>query len=220
MPSFPIFVDLKEKKCLVFGGGKTAQRKVESLLPFGPEIWVISPVVTTALEKLALNRQIKVLPVCYNPTYLKGSYLVIAATDQSAVNRLIYEQAVAENILVNVVDCPAECTFFFPAIVKRNDLVLGISTSGAFPLLAKELKKRLEDYLPEYYSELVLLLKVVRKKVRVKIADPGRRKLLLQKVFPYLLNEVAQGKLDCRRESAEVLGEQIINKYLKRGGCF
>lgn len=212
MPVFPLFVDIKGKKCVVAGGGKTAFRKIEKLLLFEPEIWVVSPSISNEIYDLCTGKQIKIFKECYDIKYMENAFMAIAATNDRKVNELIYNDAVRKNIFVNVVDCPEMCTFIFPAVIKRDQLVLGISTSGAYPALAREIRKRMEKLVPEYYADLVVLLKEARKRAIVEIRDQAQRKRVLDKILEVFLMKAEKEDMLFLKKNFNSIIDNIINE--------
>ena len=208
---FPLFVDLQGKKCLVVGGGNVAVRKIETLLSFGAEIFVVSPEVTEGIEELARCRKLSVAQRSYCPSDLEGVSLAIAATNVNQVNRQVYMEAKERNIPVNVVDKPEMCTFVFPSIVKRQELVIGISTSGGFPALSKRIRQMLEKVIPENLGELLGFLKGIRNRLKDEVESPAERKLLLER----LLDEVFTCKGIKEKEPLQQRIDQAIRKYKK-----
>jgi precorrin-2 dehydrogenase/sirohydrochlorin ferrochelatase len=158
---YPIFLNLKGKKCVVAGGGKVAERKALSLLKSGAKVTVISPECTERLKKENLKGRIKYISRRYKKGDLKNAFLVIAATDSGETNRKISEDA---PYLVNVVDMPLLCNFIAPSVIRRGPLTIAVSTSGISPSLARTIRKELEGL---YGREFVKHLNYI-KKMRVK----------------------------------------------------
>ena len=144
MGYFPFFVDLTGKEGLIVGGGTVALRKVEKLLPYGPHLPVAAPEVLPELDSCP---ELTLLRRPFAPELLENKAFVIAATDDAAVNREISALCQERGIPVNVVDDPDQCTFLFPALVKRGDLSVGISTTGASPTAAVWLKQQVEGLI-------------------------------------------------------------------------
>lgn len=158
---YPVFLNLKGKKCVVVGGGKVAERKALSLLRSGAEVIVISPECTGRLKKENLKGRIKYISRVYKKGDLKNAFLVIAATDSGETNKRISEDA---PYLVNVVDMPLLCNFIVPSVVRRGPLTIAVSTSGISPSLARTIRKELEGlYGREFEKHLNYI-----KKMRVK----------------------------------------------------
>ncbi|HEX3045045.1 MAG TPA: bifunctional precorrin-2 dehydrogenase/sirohydrochlorin ferrochelatase, partial [Bacillota bacterium] len=113
---------------------------------------------------------------------LDGAFIAIAATSERKVNESIHAYAVKNGIWVNVVDCPEQCTFIFPAIVKRGGLVVGISTSGAYPALSKTVRQKIENLLPDSYGETLQILKDIHKKAEREIPETDKRSEILTQI--------------------------------------
>ncbi len=185
MRYFPVFLDLKEKPCIVVGGGAVAERKVKNLLRAGARVKVISPELTLPLSRLREEKKIFHLARRYRKKDLKGAILAIAATDDRAVNEGVFREATADRIPVNVVDDPAHSSFIVPSIVRKRDLLVAISTSGRSPALARLLRRKLEREIGLEYPRLLKLLGKVRKKV----LSLGFAQKQNQKIFRRLLKE-------------------------------
>ena len=163
---YPIFLNLEGKKCVVVGGGEVALRKVRALLDSGARVVVVSPTLNSGLAQLARVETISLISREYEPKDLKDAVIVVAATDIAEVNQNIAKKARKHGILVNVVDRPEESDFIMPSLVRRGDLILAVSTSGASPALAKKIRMRLEQTFGEEYSPLLSLIKEVRQELK------------------------------------------------------
>lgn len=153
---------MDQKQAVVIGGGKVAQRKVEELLQADASIKVISPNICPPLAKLIQENNIQTVCRSYQPGDLEGASLVIAATNDTSINRAIYEEARSRNLLVNVVDDPAHSNFILPAIFHRGQIGVAISTGGASPALARRLREKLEKVIGPEYADLAELLSEMR----------------------------------------------------------
>lgn len=165
MRYYPVFLDIKNRPCLVVGGGPVAERKVLGLLSAGALVTVVSPRLTKNLDGLAKKGRIEHQKGRFTPTVLKGFFLVIAATDSKSVNAAVWTEAENLGIPVNVVDDPAHCSFIMPSVVDRGALTIAISTSGKSPFLARRLREELEKIIGTEYETLVEILGAVRKKL-------------------------------------------------------
>ncbi|MSQ10592.1 MAG: bifunctional precorrin-2 dehydrogenase/sirohydrochlorin ferrochelatase [Dehalococcoidia bacterium] len=163
---YPVFLDLRGKAVLIVGGGVVAERKVEQLLPAGPAITVISPVVTTQMARWAADRAIAHLPRPYEAGDTTGASLVIAATDDVAVNRTVADAARAERIWVNAVDDVAYCDFIAPAVVEQGDITVAVSTGGKSPATARFLRRQLEAFLSADFAVLLGVAEEARLRLR------------------------------------------------------
>ncbi|MBF0117306.1 MAG: bifunctional precorrin-2 dehydrogenase/sirohydrochlorin ferrochelatase [Desulfobacterales bacterium] len=165
MKYYPINLDIKNKKCLVVGGGKIGTRKVLSLLESGGQVTVVSPEITDELKQLYIENKIEWLKRCYLSSDLDGIFLVIGASNHENLNKEISFAAKSKNILCNIVDKPDECNFILPAIVKRGDLVIAVSTSGKSPAFAKYLRRELEKQFDDSYNVFLNLMGEIRSKI-------------------------------------------------------
>ena len=171
MGYFPFFVDLEGREGLVVGGGAVALRKLQKLLPYGPRLTVAAPELLAEIEALpGLTR----LRQTFEPAMLEGKGFVIAATDDREVNRGIAALCRERGIPVNAVDDKEQCTFLFPALVKRGDLTVGVSTAGASPSAAAWVGRRVSERLPEDFGELLDYLASLRPMVRKRVAEENR----------------------------------------------
>ena len=163
---YPMYVDLKDKPVLVIGGGKIACRKVDSLLEAGAAIDVVTLEAEEHLCQLAEKGIISIINGSFEEKYLDDVWLVIAATDDSTVNRNVFDACEQKRIFCNVVDVPEYCRFHVPARVQRGSLQIAVSTSGKSPALAKKIKKELaEQYGPEY-ADLLEVLNIIRNRIK------------------------------------------------------
>lgn len=171
MGYFPFFVDLEGREGLVVGGGAVALRKLQKLLPYGPRLTVAAPELMAEIEALpGLTR----LRRSFAPAMLEGKGFVIAATDDREVNRGIAALCRERGIPVNAVDDKEQCTFLFPALVKRGDLTVGVSTAGASPSAAAWVGRRVSERLPEDFGELLDYLASLRPMVQKRVAEENR----------------------------------------------
>ena len=184
MRYYPIFLDIKDKPCVVIGGGNVAERKVISLLDAGARVVVISPVLTPALKKLSRGKTINYCPKPYEDGDLEGFFLAYSATDNSSVNRKVFNEAKREGILLNVVDVPKLCNFIVPSVVDRGDLLIAISTSGKSPAMAKKIRQRLEK---EFGREYAIFLNIMGK-VRAKLLTRSKESDTNKRMFEKLVN--------------------------------
>jgi len=185
MRYFPVFLDLKNRKCVVVGGGRVAERKIQNLRKAGAAVTVVSPRLTPALERLKETKGIEHLRRAYKTGDLKTAFLAVAATDHRPTNEKVFREASARRIPVNAVDDPVHCTFIVPAVISRGDILIAISTGGRSPALAKALRKKLEREVGGEYSSLLKLIGAVRK----SILPLGWGPMKNQKIYRRLLQE-------------------------------
>lgn len=184
MSYFPAFIDLQEeKKILIVGGGKTALHKVKVLLPFNVSIDVVAIFMNEELVELGKKEEKLTLykKSFYDEMISPDVYhLVIAATNNRVVNHRISTLCKAEKLLVNVVDDPEECTFIFPSIVKRGDIICGISSSGTCPPVTQYIKEKLYDLLPDNIGDITEHLGILREQMKEDIPDHKQRSATLK----------------------------------------
>ena len=147
---FPMFIDLSEKEILIVGGGKIASRRVTTLLDFASHITVIAPEIENQLQEYVNVEKIGWIPRKYQrsdiPEHIRAD-IVLAATDDAKVNAEIGRLCREQGICVNVADKKEMCDFYFPSIVKTEDVVIGIKSGGENPVATKKVRKRIEDCL-------------------------------------------------------------------------
>jgi precorrin-2 dehydrogenase/sirohydrochlorin ferrochelatase len=148
MSLFPLFLKLTGRPTVVIGAGYLAESKIESLLAAQAHVTVVAPRVNERVRELADGGEIELHERPYRHGDLAGAFLAVAATDDAAVNRDIFAEAEAAGVLVNAVDDPPFCDFYFPSVVRRGDLLIAISTAGQSPALAQRLRKEINVLLP------------------------------------------------------------------------
>jgi len=176
MKYFPLFLDVNDKSCLVIGGGAVAHRKVRSLLKSGAKVTLIAPEIDNRLKALADNNKIHILQREYQETDLVRVFLVIAATNSADVNTQIANQANNANILVNVADNPDLGSFIFPSVVDRSPVTVAISTGGASPVFARQLRMRLDTMIPKSAGALAAITEEYREQVKQTFSHSEQRK--------------------------------------------
>ncbi|XZG71672.1 siroheme synthase CysG [Chitinibacteraceae bacterium HSL-7] len=209
MDYFPIFVDLKQQRCTVAGGGEVALRKVRLLISAGAAVTVIAPELVDELALLAQSGALTHLPRHWQTGDATASRLVIAATDAEAVNRAIYAECEAANVLVNAVDDSAHCRFIVPAMVDRSPLLVAISSGGNAPVLARLLRARLEAWLPAGYGTLAKLAGELRDRVKARFSDERARRRFWEAALegPAAEAAVAGNEPEARQMLAQALAD-------------
>lgn len=183
MKYYPVHLDIKNRNCLVVGGGAVGTRKVNTLLACGARVTVVSPDPAQQLKKMAAEGSITLKERAYRTIDLKDMFLVIGATDDEMLNRQISEEAEQIGILCNIADRPEACNFILPSVVQRGDLVITISTSGQSPALAKRLRRKLEAQFGEEYADFLLLMGAIRKKLLSQAHEPEAHKALFNQLI-------------------------------------
>lgn len=205
---YPIFLNIQDKKCVVVGGGNVAWRKVCSLKDAGARVTVVSPDFCPELEK---ETDVERIQQRYDTGFLNGAALVIASTDDGEVNKKVCHDALERGILVNVVDKPELCSFIVPASVMREDLCICISTGGASPALARNIRENLERQFGEEYDEFTRLLSETRRKLLSEIKDESIRREILQRIAGLDILEIIKqkGVPEAKRKIGEIVSEKI-----------
>ncbi|MBA6244332.1 MULTISPECIES: siroheme synthase CysG [Psychrobacter] len=183
MNTFPLFFKLEDRKVLIVGGGEVALRKADLLSRAGACITILAPDISHELQALLTDSKHKFIYKNYNKTYMSGARVIIAATDDETLNHQIHADATELNIPVNVVDTPHLCDFIFPAIIDRNPIVIGISSNGKAPVLARLLRARLETLIPQGYGKLAKLAGEFRSEVKAKIPTLTGRRQFWERAF-------------------------------------
>lgn len=202
MEYLPLFFDLKRRDVLLVGGGDIALRKARLLNRAGAKLTVVSHAIEPELEELVSQQQGTAILGNYHADLLKNKTLVLAATDDEPLNEQVHHDAVAANVPVNVVDNPPLCTFIFPAIVDRSPIVIGISSGGQSPVLARILRSRLESQIPVSFSRLGALVGRLRDQVKARFGSVNERRIFWEKV---LNGQVAEKVFAGRDTEAEAL---------------
>jgi precorrin-2 dehydrogenase / sirohydrochlorin ferrochelatase len=206
---YPILVDLQGKKALVVGGGKVAQRKIETLLDHGASVQVIARELTAELEELRSAGRVEFLGREFSEASLSGAFVVFAATDDASLNRRVSEAARQRGLLVNAVDQPADCNFLVPSILSRGDLLIAVSTSGKSPAFARKVRVELERHFGEEYGFFLNLMGNLRKEVlRLGLSQEENKSAFGDLVYSDLLTAIREKNWD--------LASQIIEKVLGR----
>jgi len=192
---FAVHLKLSGRKCLVVGGGEVGWRKARALADCGAEVTVVGERFCRALRR---SRRVRRRARRFRASDLRGLWLVVAATDDAALNRLVAEQAERQGLLVNVVDDPEAGNFIVPAQLRRGRLTVSISTEGASPLLARKIKERLSGILDETYADWLKLLAEFRPRAQTKLASRRDRRrffdqLTSEDVYSILKREGLRG---------------------------
>jgi precorrin-2 dehydrogenase / sirohydrochlorin ferrochelatase len=198
---YPVYIQLQGQPCIVIGGGKIAEGKVEGLLAAQANVTVISPTTTPRLRDLVTEQQITYCPREYQTGDLTGAFLVICATDRTEINHAVWQEATANRQLVNVVDDTPRCNFIAPSILRKGDLTIAISTSGKAPALAVRLKERLQGELGSEYARFLDLAGELREPLAQHVPDFETRKALwYQLVDSEILDVLRRGDESSARE--------------------
>ena len=208
MKYYPVYLDLRDRPCLVIGGGTVAERKARALLEAGADVTIISPTLTPKLQELSESGKITHQQKKFSEKDLSGEFLVIAATDSAEVNTVAAQACKRKHTLVNVVAPSEESTFIVPSVVERGELLISVSTSGSSPALAKKIREELEvRYGPEYDLFLVKFA-AIRKQVIEEGVDGAKRRSIFKAIVESDTVELLkQGKLhEADARMAEIAG--------------
>ena len=207
MDYFPIFLKLQDAPCLVVGGGDVALRKVRLLKAAGACLTVVAPQLSGELGQMAERGEVRWLPHCFAAEQVAGMRLVVAATNQRAVNQQVSLAAQESNIPVNVVDDPVLSTYITPAIIDRSPLVIAVSSGGGVPVLARLVRARLESIIPAGFGLLAAFSARFRDRVKARFSDVEARRCFWESV---LEGPVAEAVMNGREAAAEVEMERRL----------
>ena len=207
---YPIFVDITNKRTLVIGGGRIAERKVRSLLRCHAEVKVVSPALTTGLKQLVQSKRITYKAKHFTPGDLKGIRLVICATNTRKTNRKASEESEKRGLLCNVVDVPELCNFIVPSTIRRGDLHVAISTGGSSPALAKKIRQELEQILGPEYTEFINLLKQLRIRIGKEIRGQEKRARIYEE---FIDSDIRRFLGEGKKEKALEVVKKIMHRH-------
>lgn len=179
---FPLFLKLDGRVCLVVGGNHETEGKVTGLLASGARVRVVATKVTDGIRELANSSIISWQPRLFDPSDLDGVTLVIAWDEDDAVNERVYREANARGVLCNIIDQPARCHFYYPAVVRRGQLQIAISTGGLSPALASQIRRDLDRQFETEYAGWLEALGAARERILNKHPRSARRTRLLQRI--------------------------------------
>ncbi len=219
---YPVFLDLRGKRCLVVGGGRIAERKIRALLRAGARVLCVSETFDPQVRKLARNHKIQLAVKNLSQkasfsSYLQDTFLAIGATSSPSVNQKLYEECRKRNILVNSVDDPRHSSFIAPAVVNRGALSVAISTGGASPQFAKTLREKMENLFgPEHAAFLAFMAKE-RGKIMRWLKDPKMRKKFFQEIVNSGMVRLFKSGHDRQRVKSKY--QSLLLKYgIRKGG--
>lgn len=165
---FPIFLKAENLRFLIVGGGNVGLEKLEAIYRNSPGtvITLVAPLIKEEIKILANNHNLSLFNEKYNPEFLHNKDIVIAGTDDKAVNLQVRNDCKNAGILVNVADTPDLCDFYLSSVVTKGDLKIGISTNGKSPTFAKRIREMFEEILPENIQEILDNLQSIRNKLK------------------------------------------------------
>ena len=183
MDYFPVFLDLKKRRCLLVGGGEVATRKGRMLAKAGALLRIVAPEISPELRALVAQQGGELVQREYQSSDLHDCVLAIAATDIESLNEKISADAQALHLPVNVVDTPALCTYITPAIIDRSPLVIAVSSGGEAPVLARLVRAKLETLIPVSYGKLAQLASQWRDRIKARFSDGDSRRKFWDKIL-------------------------------------
>lgn len=206
MAYFPFLIDIEGKKCVIVGGGSVAFRKAEMMISFGAEVMLVAPDICNRLE--LLDREKNKLIICrriFREDDLQEADIVIAATNDEEVNTYISGLCYERKILINVVDVKEECSFIFPAVIKRENMLIAVSSGGNSPAATTIIKKKIEENFPDYYGKMTKKLGNYREYIKKNVMDAKDRKALYYELVEY--GDIHEGEI------TDDYIESLIQKY-------
>ena len=212
MAKYPIFLELGGRRVVLIGGGMVALRKAQALLAAGARLIVVAERINDMLAALCRGSDAELVKAPYSKNYLAGALLAVAATNNHQLNKQIYHDCQELEVLCNVVDVPELCDFYVPAVVKRDDLQIAISTEGQCPAYAGHIRKKLEEMYTVKHGQFLTELEALRKQIIRDVPEPADRKTLLghlvdDKSFEYF---VENGPSKWRTHAGELISNLPI----------
>ncbi len=215
MDHLPIFCQLRQRDCLLVGGGDVAERKARLLLDAGANVTVNALDFTPQFQVWADSQMLTLVQGEFIPSLLDNCWLAIAATDDETVNQQVSEAAEARRIFCNVVDAPRQASFIMPSIIDRSPLMVAVSSGGTSPVLARLLREKLESILPLHLGQLARYAGHLRARVKQQFATVGERRRFWEKLF--VNDRLAQSLIDDRQAVADTT-EQLLTEPLEHRG--
>jgi len=213
---FPISLKLQQQPCLIVGGGHIAYRKAVLLQKAGAVISVVAPEIEASLLEIVQATAGQYVQAPFNSEIPLRSYrLVIAATNDARVNRQVFEDCEAENVLVNSVDDPPHCRFMVPAIIDRSPLIISVASNGTSPVLSRQIRTQLEATIPHGMGKLAEFSGKWRSAVKAKITNPDERRIFWEDLYASPLKEQV---FNDNLAEADRLIEQALNEWQKPKG--
>jgi precorrin-2 dehydrogenase/sirohydrochlorin ferrochelatase len=212
---FPMFLKLEGKRCLVVGAGKVGEPKIGGLIDTGARIDVVALEASEAVREWARDQKITLELRAFTPEDLQGAFLAVVASASRGLNEFVYRQAQSRGILCNVVDVPDLCDFYYPAVVRRGDLQIAISTSGQSPSLAQRIRQQLERQFGPGYAPWVAELGATRKLILASALEPEHKRELLHSLASREALEAALAAQSAK-QVAEELSQGVAERLAER----
>ena len=208
MDYFPLFLKLTDRPCLVIGAGSIAARKIDLLSRAGADITVIANDINPAVASIKKSHNLSIKQKSFEKKDVEGFHLVVSATNDMATNQLVAQSATEHNILVNVVDNPALCSFIFPAIIDRSPIIAAVSSGGAAPVLARLLRAKIESLIPPAFGQLAYIAAKYRSQVKEQIKVASHRRIFWENV---LQGKIAELVFSGNQKEAEKQLQTLIS---------
>ncbi|MBZ9687097.1 bifunctional precorrin-2 dehydrogenase/sirohydrochlorin ferrochelatase [Clostridium estertheticum] len=207
---YPMMINIKNKKCLVVGGGNVAFRKINELIEYGGKVTLVSREINENINLSLENESITYIVDSYKSEYINEAFIVIAATNDSGVNLQIARDCAQKDILVNVVDDLESSKFIVPSKVKRGDLTITVSTNGKCPFYSKLLRKKLELQFDDSYSTIINILGDFRKELLLNIKSSSKRKDIIDSLdMEYYIKRLKEIGEEGVRKEMEAYAQDI-----------
>ncbi|HEY9135877.1 MAG TPA: siroheme synthase CysG [Pseudomonadales bacterium] len=210
MEFLPAFFNIKNKRCVIIGGGEIATRKAALLIEAQGKVHVVAPEISSAMQTLVTDNKGSIKQGRYQDSDLDGAHLVIAATDDEALNQAVSVAAQQRQIPINVVDNPSLCSFILPAIVDRSPIVVAVSSGGQSPVLTRLIRGKLETLIPAAYGELADVVGTFRDQVKRKFNSISERRMFWEEV---LQGPVAELVFAGKKSQAETLLREQLKDH-------
>ncbi|WP_127957577.1 siroheme synthase CysG [Serratia microhaemolytica] len=211
MDYLPIFCQLKQKACLLVGGGEVAERKARLLLAAGAQLTVNALEFSTQFHHWAEQQQLTLVKAPFSSNLLAGKWLVIACTDSSSINNQVYHAANQQQIFCNVVDDAQHTSFIMPAVIDRSPLVIALSSGGRAPVLIRQLREKLEAQLPQHLGQLAELAGTLRQRVKQQFSKLTARRRFWERFFTH--QHLAQSLANRDQQQANQQIEKMFSQH-------
>ncbi|MDE8558300.1 siroheme synthase CysG [Pantoea vagans] len=216
MDYFPLFCRLQGRRCLLVGAGDVAERKARLLLAAGADLWVGAPDFSPAFLQWAQQKAVTLLPGHFDPTWLTGCWLVVAATNHDAVNQQVADAAEKQQIFCNLVDAPQQASAIMPSIIDRSPLMVAVSSGGRAPVLARLLREKLEAMLPQHLGQLAQRAGGLRDRVKKQFGSLNARRHFWERFFNS--ERLAQTLANGDGERADQITDALFSADLSQQG--
>ena len=209
MPKYPIYLELDKKQAVLIGAGAVAARKARTLIAAGANLRVVAQTIEPVFDESCNELPIEMIRGPYSKKYILDAFLVIAATNDNALNTEIFHDCEDMKILCNVVDMPDLCNFFVPAVIRRGNLQVAISTNGKCPAFAAHLRRKLQEIITADHADFLEVLDHARQRVTVHVPMEKRKELLSK-----LADDTSfQLFLDQGADAWELMAQKLIATY-------